>query len=397
MGFQVDMSPLERSSRYIGQSLANAGQSIGGALIDRESRMTQAQQGQDNEEQVQDLVQRSMNGDPQALQELMSKSPQAARMVAEQLQGQQATQKQDEIDFNSERSIKTAKFVEQMYRAPKEQQAEMFELGLGDDSIDLDEGDRILSQDKKAQEDLITRAALETMEPKAAEIYLDRFFGEDQDAKKFSQGTGKMSGYSFDTSTGGYSINPELKAKLDEVTDTKVLTLKDKITLNKELTNLTKSTQGIYSAAASLSKLKDTSTATDKLAAIFKFMKSLDPTSVVREGEQDMAVRTGGAADTMVGYVNSLIGDGKLSDKAFTNMVNTAKNLANSAIESSNPEVTNYLSVFGDDLPKNFKASLLNRIPKAFNIKQLEGDKKTIDVDLSKLSLEELKALRAKG
>jgi len=177
MGFQIDMSPLERSSRYIGQSLANAGQSIGGALVNSQSMTQQAQQQQDSEEQVKDLVQRAMNGDPQAFQELTAKSPPTARMVAEQLQGQQETQRQDEMDFNSERSIKTAKFVEQMYRAPKEQQAEMFELGLGDDSIDLDEGDRILSQDKKAQEDLITRAALETMEPKAAEIYLDRFFG----------------------------------------------------------------------------------------------------------------------------------------------------------------------------------------------------------------------------
>ena len=37
------------------------------------------------------------------------------------------------------------------------------------------------------------------------------------------------------------------------------------------------------------SKISETKSATDQLAAIFTFMKVLDPTSVVREGEQESA------------------------------------------------------------------------------------------------------------
>ena len=48
------------------------------------------------------------------------------------------------------------------------------------------------------------------------------------------------------------------------------------------------------------------------LSMIFAYMKMLDPTSVVREGEQDQAKRTGGAADWLVNYVESLKGGGSL-------------------------------------------------------------------------------------
>ena len=44
------------------------------------------------------------------------------------------------------------------------------------------------------------------------------------------------------------------------------------------------------------------------LAAIFSFMKTLDPRSVVREGEFDMATKTGGVVDSLVGMVNGLKG-----------------------------------------------------------------------------------------
>ena len=48
------------------------------------------------------------------------------------------------------------------------------------------------------------------------------------------------------------------------------------------------------------------------LSMIFAYMKMLDPTSVVRESEQDQARRTGGAADWLVNYVESLKGGGSL-------------------------------------------------------------------------------------
>tara|TARA_R110002050_G_scaffold297502_1_gene459055 strand:- start:153 stop:902 length:750 start_codon:yes stop_codon:yes gene_type:complete len=198
--------------------------------------------------------------------------------------------------------------------------------------------------------------------------YANTFFGGGSDEKK-EQGKGAMEGYSFNTSTGEFSISDDIKSKIELAKASGKIDLKDKITLNKELTNLVKGTVGVHAAANSLVALKSTSSATDKLAAIFKFMKSLDPTSVVREGEQQMAVATGGAADSMVGYVNSLLGDGKLSDTAFANMVSTAKNLSNSAVSASGKEVDDYLTTFGDDLPQGFKKSLRGRVPSLYKIK----------------------------
>ena len=50
------------------------------------------------------------------------------------------------------------------------------------------------------------------------------------------------------------------------------------------------------------------------LSMIFAYMKMLDPTSVVRESEQDQARRTGGAADWLVNYVEMIQGGGSLRD-----------------------------------------------------------------------------------
>ena len=50
------------------------------------------------------------------------------------------------------------------------------------------------------------------------------------------------------------------------------------------------------------------------LSMIFAYMKMLDPRSVVREGEQQQARATGGAADYLINTVTSLKGGGSLTD-----------------------------------------------------------------------------------
>ena len=50
------------------------------------------------------------------------------------------------------------------------------------------------------------------------------------------------------------------------------------------------------------------------LSMIFAYMKMLDPRSVVREGEQQQARATGGAADYLINTVKSLQGEGSLTD-----------------------------------------------------------------------------------
>ena len=361
MAFQINLSPLERSSRGIGQGLGNIGNMISDSM-----RRNQAQEYKNQARgDIEAYMSQALTGDPVALKELMVRDPQRAQYVAQQLQ-QGIDKEQGEVDrFQGERALATADIVEKIAFAKSPEEATMiFNAGVDDPKFDLDENDRNIYTNRGKQKALIA-------EVKGQE-YADNLFGE---KTKFSQGTGKMSGYVFNPDIGEYSIKPEVKEILDNAVDEKSLSIKDKITLNKEFTTLTKDTKGIHAAAASLATLRKTATATDKLAAIFKFMKSLDPTSVVREGEQQMAVRTGGATDVMVGYINSIKGEGSLSETSFTNMVNTAKNLANSAINSSTPEIEKYLATFGDDLSPNFKKAMMNRMPPAFGMKDQVEDK----------------------
>ena len=109
-GFQVDMSPLERSSRNIGQSLVNIGQNVGSAI----QRSDQQQQQQQEQGDIEAFMRQAMSGDPVAFKELMIKSPQAAQMVAQHIQSQQAGQQAKDDQFKSDMAIETAGFVEQM-------------------------------------------------------------------------------------------------------------------------------------------------------------------------------------------------------------------------------------------------------------------------------------------
>ena len=188
--------------------------------------------------------------------------------------------------------------------------------------------------------------------------------------KEYAQGTGVMSGYAFDKDTGTYSIDPNVKANLENKAMEKAaegskLDAKGRQGINKDVTSLIGDTVGIAKAADSLAALKESSSPSAQLAAIFKFMKSLDPTSVVREGEQQMARSTGGPADYLVGVVSQLQGEGSLPPAVFSDMVETSRNLADSAIGTSSKEVNDYLNAYEDTIPESFKKSLINRLPKS--------------------------------
>lgn len=187
---------------------------------------------------------------------------------------------------------------------------------------------------------------------------------------KLQQGTGDMSGYSFNPETGEYSIDPGVKARLtakaeQKAIDGAVLDAKDRQSINRDVTGLVKDAVLISKASKDLKTLRKTSSPTDQLAAVFKLMKALDPSSVVREGEQQQAVSTGGPAEILIGFVNKIKGDGALPPEAFDNMVDTAESLAGSQIEATNREVFSYLDAYEDTLPESFKSKLIQRIPKS--------------------------------
>jgi hypothetical protein len=121
------------------------------------------------------------------------------------------------------------------------------------------------------------------------------------------------------------------------------------------------------------------------IAMVFKFMKALDPTSVVRESEFQVAENSSGIPENMSNMYNKLWNGGKLGPKQVAEFIATAKGLANSSIDSSTAEITDYLNTFEDDLSKNFTKNMMNRIPERFDIapvvpapvvsKYKEGDK----------------------
>ena len=111
-GFQIDMSPLERSSRVVGQSLVDIGQNVGSAIQKSRQRSIQEQEQGD----VEAFMRQAMSGDPTAFKELMVKSPQAANQVAQYLQQQQATQQAGDEKLAGERLLANQNTVEKLYR-----------------------------------------------------------------------------------------------------------------------------------------------------------------------------------------------------------------------------------------------------------------------------------------
>lgn len=194
-----------------------------------------------------------------------------------------------------------------------------------------------------------------------------------QTGTKYSQGTGKMSGYVFDQQTGEFSIDPKIEKQLmvdaqKKATDEKILTPKEIAGINDKVTGLTKDVVDIEAAAKSLKGLQGTSSPAAQLAAVFKFMKALDPTSTVRESEQGMVYSAEGLAKGLSNKLNQMLGEGGLSPEGFADLVNTSSVMANSAIDSAQRSVGGYLDVLSDKIPEQDLNKLRARVPQKINI-----------------------------
>jgi hypothetical protein len=156
------------------------------------------------------------------------------------------------------------------------------------------------------------------------------------------------------------------------------LEIKDKNDLNKIVTPLIKDTVSIYQTARDVEKLGGNMSGPASIAVVFKFMKALDPTSVVREGEFATAQNSSGVDDKISNVYNKLLRGEILTADQVKQFVVTSKNLANSSITGSNQQVDDLLATYGDSLPSGFKSSMMNRIPKQFKMgKQSAQNKPT--------------------
>ena len=339
MPFQINMNPLVQSSQNVGNAFASAGQSIADAMQSNKQQDLQAQQ--------QELMQQALGGNPQALEQVYAMDPDTGMKIAQKLQGDMEAERAGQEQFKSQMAQDTSDAVEKLHLAPDDKKEAIFQAMVDDERYDIDEEDRPYFMDEGARRALVGKVK--------GKEYADSFFGE-QD-KTLTEGK------KADIAVKREAIQQRRDALMEKTRLGKKVGAKDRRAINKDFTTLISDSVDTYKAAKSLSKLNEKSTPTDQLAAIFKFMKSLDPTSVVREGEQQLAKRTGGPVDAFVGYINQLQGEGGLTPTAFGNMVNTAISLSDSAIETAQTEAGSYLDSYEDTLPEKYKELLRKRIP----------------------------------
>ena len=141
-------------------------------------------------------------------------------------------------------------------------------------------------------------------------------------------------GFNYYADTGE-RVLPNVKAKPAKPED-----------LNKIKRDQTKNLQGLFTNNAIVKDFNMASTQFSKLTAsakqesaagdmsmIFTYMKILDPTSVVREGEQATAASAGGVPDRVWNAYNKAVSGEKLTEKQRADFVGTASKLYNSNIK----------------------------------------------------------------
>lgn len=138
--------------------------------------------------------------------------------------------------------------------------------------------------------------------------------------------------------------------------------------INSDITSFGKNYNAVRTSTNSLEKLSSVKNGATQLAIIFNYMKSLDPQSVVREGEQVQVMRSDGIFGQMKGYVDQLSSGTGLSDEAITNIVGAAKINSNAIGEEYNRVVDEYLDSYGDSLPSAVKNGVSKRKAKLYDI-----------------------------
>lgn len=198
-------------------------------------------------------------------------------------------------------------------------------------------------------------------------------FGKPEKGEAMQQGQGELAGYVFDPNTGKFTVDQAARQSYLDAKSKKdagePLGLKDKVTLNKEISGITKDATMIHRTAQDLDRLSKIKSGPAAISMVYKFMKSLDPTSVVREGEFATAERAAGVPETVLNYYNRLVTGERLPDSVIADFVETSKQLANTAVDSAEVEVNDYLSTFGDDFDQGFADRLKARVPKRFEVK----------------------------
>ncbi|HBZ8410310.1 TPA: phage DNA ejection protein [Klebsiella aerogenes] len=160
--------------------------------------------------------------------------------------------------------------------------------------------------------------------------------------------------------------------------------------LNSDINGFSKNYSAMRGAADNLQALGKRNTPAAQLGMIFNYMKSLDPQSVVREGEQVQVKRTDGIFGTMQNYVNQLSNGKMLNDSQVSDLINTSKLMANTEGQKFNQQMDDYLSTYGDSLPTGLTKQLQSRKAKLYgDIPQQPEKQQTQQTSSSSQSLRE--------
>ena len=185
-----------------------------------------------------------------------------------------------------------------------------------------------------------------------------------------------QTGLVFDPATGSFTLDQTAAARIDALNNKKNekggLGAKDRQSINKDITGFIKDANLIKNTATDLETLKGIGSGPASIAAVFKFMKALDPTSVVREGEFATAENSAGIPEGISNFYNRMVRGERLGDTQFEQFVDTAKGLANNAIGTTKQTVDGYLNTFEDTLPVSFMSKVQQRVPTLFEIQQVE-------------------------
>lgn len=147
--------------------------------------------------------------------------------------------------------------------------------------------------------------------------------------------------------------------------------------LNSDINGFSKNYSAMRSAADNLQALGKRNTPAAQLGMIFNYMKSLDPQSVVREGEQVQVKRTDGIFGTLGNYVSQLSNGKMLNNKQVQDLINTSKLMANTEGEKFNQQMDDYLSTYGDSLPSGLTKQLQSRKAKLYEDIQQPAQQQT--------------------
>lgn len=142
--------------------------------------------------------------------------------------------------------------------------------------------------------------------------------------------------------------------------------------LNSDINGFSKNYSAMRSASDNLQALGKRNTPAAQLGMIFNYMKSLDPQSVVREGEQVQVKRTDGIFGTLGNYVSQLSNGKMLNNEQVQDLINTSKLMANTEGQKFNQQMDDYLSTYGDSLPSGLTKQLQSR--KEPSLMQQAGD-----------------------